>query len=220
MLHYSQTLFTHIIMATFGSFTFDVVEKKFNINEVKTLPRLTEWLSSQHQKGDKIDFFLDDLKNHLLDKANIWNEDELKMFFIGPLIEASKIGTKQFQPFTQRFLHAVINGEEISGRVDFMVATGRRLPEQPYFCIHEYKQETDKEGDPLGQVLIAMVAAQALNEKKFPILGAYVIGRFWFFVVLDGQEYAKSAAFDAASEAIFQLFAILQKSKEIIQGYV
>lgn len=46
-----------------------------------------------------------------------------------------------------------------------------------------------------------MVTAQHLNEEKFPILGAYVLGRSWFFVVLDGKQYAKSKLFDAASDA-------------------
>jgi len=38
--------------------------------------------------------------------------------------------------------------------------------------------------------------------------------------VLDDGQYAVSAAYDAASEDIFQIFAILQKSKEIIQQHI
>lgn len=207
-------------MATFGSFTFDVVEEKFNIKEVKNIPLLTEWLSAELSNDFEYKSLLLKYSYDLLKKAIIWNDDELKMFFIGPLIELAQISTDDFQAFTQRALGMNYNGEEISGRVDFMIAKGRRVPKAPYFCIHEYKQESDKEGEPIGQALIAMVTAQYLNEKKFPILGAYVMGRFWFFMVLDGNEYAKSAAFDASSEDIFQIFAILQKSKEIIQRYV
>lgn len=207
-------------MATFGSFTFDVVEEKFNIREEKSLPLLTEWLSATYTANDKIDFVLNLYKGHLLEKAIIWNEDELKMFFIGPLIELAQITTPHFQPFTQRMIGMNYNGEDISGRVDFMIATGRRLPKAPYFCIHEYKQEPDKDGEPIGQALIAMVTAQYLNGTKFPILGAYVIGRLWFFMVLDGDTYAKSIAFDATTEDIFLIFAILQKSKEIMLRYV
>ncbi len=86
-------------------------------------------------------FSIPKLKTHLADKAKIWNEDELKMFFIGPLIEEAGLTTKDFQPFTQRQFSATIGNEEIGGRVDFLVAKGRRLPELPYLCIHEYKQE-------------------------------------------------------------------------------
>ena len=42
---------------------------------------------------------------------------------------------------------------------------------------------------------------------------------FWFFMVLDGDKYAKSIAFDATTEDIFLIFAILQKSKEIMLRY-
>lgn len=207
-------------MPSFDSFTFDVVEKKYNIMEVNTLLLLDEWLSAVVNVDEYQKHELSRLQRILQKKANIWNEDELKMFFIGHIIEAAELWNDKFQPFTQRMLSANINGEDISGRVDFMVATGRRLPESPYFCIHEYKQEPDKDGEPLGQVLIAMIVAQYLNEKKFPLLGAYVVGRLWFFIVLDGNEYAKSLAFDATTEDIFRIFAILQKSKEIMMRYV
>lgn len=207
-------------MRTFSSFTFDVVEKEFNISETDTLPLLSEWILARINPEFEYKKLLSKYSYDLLKKASIWNEDELKMFFIGPLIELADLATPIFQPFTQRSFSFVYREEEIGGRIDFMISKGRRLPEAPYFCIHEYKQEPEGSGEPIGQLLIAMVAAQSLNETKHPILGAYVIGRYWFFVVLEGKEYAKSASFDAASDDIFQIFAILQKSKEIIERYV
>ncbi len=207
-------------MRGFHTFTFDEVEKMFGIREVDTLPLLAEWLQAVANIDEYQRYDLVRLKNRLLKKAVIWQEDEFKMFFIGPLIEIAEISTDLFQPFTQRSFSFVHNEEKIGGRVDFFIAKGRRLPELPYFCIHEYKQEADSSGEPIGQLLIAMVAAQSLNETKFPIIGAYVIGRSWFFIVLDGKEYAKSDAYIASSEDIFQIFAILQKSKEIIQRFV
>ncbi len=209
-----------MITRTFGSFAFDEVEEMFNIQEVKQLPLLSEWLSASPVANDKIDFILDKFSAHLLQKAHIWQEDELKMFFIGPLIEMAEIGTEVFQAFTQRFFSIKFQNEEIGGKVDFMIAKGRKNPKQPYFCIHEYKQEANTSDDALGQLLIAMVAAQSLNEIKHPILGAYVIGRYWFFVTLEDNKYAKSISYDASSNDIFQIFAILQKSKEIITRYI
>ncbi|MFN0202226.1 MAG: hypothetical protein ACKVTZ_11935 [Bacteroidia bacterium] len=207
-------------MRTFGSFTFDVVEKMFHVKETQTLALLSEWLSATFVANEHITYQVNELKNHLREKARIWNEDELKIFFIGPLIEAAKLSSADFQAFTQRLFSAKVNEEEIGGSVDFLIAKGRRVPELPYFCIHEYKQETDKEGDPLGQLLIAMVIAQLLNEQKHPMLGAYVIGRNWFFVVLSDNEYAISNEYNASDDDIFQIFAILQKSKEIIQRFI
>lgn len=142
------------------------------------------------------------------------------MFFIGPLIELCRIETKDFKAFTQRSLSAIIHSIEVIGKVDFMIAKGKRTAKPPYFCIHEYKQEIDNSGEPLGQLLIAMLAAQTLNENKFPILGAYIVGRNWFFCVLSDNKYALSDAYVASSDDIFQVFAILHKSKEIIQRHV
>jgi len=207
-------------MPTFGSYNYEQVEDTFGIEKVNNLPLLEEWLSATLEIDEMHRFMLNRLKTHLLEQVLNWNEDEVKMFFIGPLIELARVETKDFKPFTQRFLAATLNGIEVNGRVDFMIAKGKRTAKPPYFCIHEYKQETDSDGDPLGQVLIAMLAAQALNEQKIPILGAYILGRNWFFVVLTDKTYAMSDAYVATSEDIFQIFAILQKSKEIIQRYV
>jgi len=210
----------YITMRTFGSFTFDVVEEIFEIKEVDSSLLLEEWTHVSANTDKDYQKMLTTLSRHLLKKANIWNEDELKMFFIGPLIEFAEMGNDIFQPFTQRSFSFLHNGEEIGGRVDFMIAKGRRLPKVPFFCIHEYKQETDNSGDPLGQLLIAMVGAQKLNEKEIPILGAYVMGRYWCFVVLEGNTYTKTNAYNASNDDIFQIFAILQKSKEIIQRFL
>lgn len=34
-------------------------------------------------------------------------------------------------------------------------------------------------------------------EQSIPIYGCYVVGRFWYFVVIEGQEYAISDAYTA-----------------------
>lgn len=207
-------------MRTFGSFTFEELYEVFNLKRDDTIPLLSEWLNSVPHPSDFQTQSLNRLSKQLFKQILLWNEDELKMFFIGTLIELAELQTDDFKPFTQRTMTAVVEGLEVTGRVDFMIAKGLRTAKPPYFCIHEYKQEVDDKGDPLGQLLIAMLAAQTLNEQKHPILGAYIIGRNWFFVVLEGKKYAISKEYDAADEDIFSIFAILQKSKEIIQRYV
>ena len=207
-------------MRTFGSFTFEEVQDLFGIEKEDTLPLLDEWISSNLPIPEFEKELLNRLKRHLQQQVMSWNEDELKMFFIGPLIEICQIETKEFKAFTQRMLAATINEIELNGKVDFMIAKGKRTAKPPYFCIHEYKQEIDSNGEPLGQLLVAMLVAQVLNEKKFPILGAYIVGRSWFFVVLVDNKYAVSRLYDGSQEDIFRIFNILQKSKEIIQRYV
>lgn len=129
-----------------------------------------------------------------------------------------------YRSFAERKISADLvknDGETInvSGNVDFLVANGEVYPEQPFFCIHEYKKEkgSANDSDPLGQVLIAMHAVQELNEQQFPIYGAYVVGRHWYFVVLEKQEYAVSRSFDASEEGIFEIYKVLKKLKGLIE---
>lgn len=203
---------------TFSSFSFDEVEELFQISRDDGLPLLENWLSVTPDNTQEAN--LNRLKNHLLRQILAWNEDELKMFFIGPLIELADLETDRFKPFTQRQLSAKLGEIEVSGKVDFMIAAGKRSAKPPYFCIHEYKQEIGSEGEPLGQVLIAMLAAQKLNDGQHPILGAYIVGRNWFFTVLSDSKYALSLAYDATTEDIFSIYGILQKSKSIIQSFL
>ncbi|MCI5144338.1 MAG: hypothetical protein D3923_02145 [Candidatus Electrothrix sp. AR3] len=61
-----------------------------------------------------------------------------------------------------------------------------------------------------------MVAAQKLNNDDQPVYGCYVMGRLWFFVLLDGQDYAASLAYDATKDDLNEIFSLLKKTKGII----
>ncbi len=113
----------------------------------------------------------------------------------------------------ERDLAITIDDYELSGRVDGMIATGYRNPKMPYFCMNEYKRQTDPNGDPKGQVLIAMLVAQQLNENTKPIFGSYIIGRNWCFMALVGKEYAISKDFSCVDDEIFDIHRMLKSLK-------
>ena len=49
-----------------------------------------------------------------------------------------------------------------------------------------------------------------------PIHGCYVVGRFWFFVILDENKYSVSLAYDATKiDELKEIFAILTELKFI-----
>lgn len=104
----------------------------------------------------------------------------------------------------------MIAEHEISGIVDGMIASGFRNPRKPFFCLNEYKRATDPNGDPRGQALIAMLAAQKLNDNKKPIFGLYIIGRHWSFMALSGLEFAFSPSFACDDDEIFDIYRILK----------
>jgi hypothetical protein len=202
---------------TFDSFTYDEIEYIFSIKRVETMPVFETWLQSNYTITDVLKNHLVFLQKKLKTFAEAWNEDELKLFFIGPLLVQADLYSEVYKPFTQRNLKATFpeNNLEIHGKVEFMLAQGKVNPRVPFFFLHEYKQERRRETDPLAQVLIAMLAARQHNKHDYPDYGCYVVGRYWYFIVFDGSEYVVSPSYDATKDEIFDIFNIICGVKEI-----
>ena len=64
-----------------------------------------------------------------------------------------------------------------------------------------------------------MLAARAFNGIEYPLYGCYVVGRNWFFVVLEGSMYAESDEYSASNEEdMLQIFSTLREAKTMIMG--
>jgi hypothetical protein len=171
---------------------------------------------------------IEELQNFLFENIDSWNEDELKSFFIIPLIQIVNFNRFQvYKSFTQRTLEAKVkdvNGNSVNlrGRVEFIVATGVRSPQKPFFFLHEYKPDPTMGGvsDALGQLLAAMLVTQRNNVPEKELYGSYVIGRNWYFVLLIGNEYSVSPSFDATQEDIYKTVSLLKKIKNNIESYL
>jgi hypothetical protein len=207
---------------SFETWEYEEVENRFGLKRIKKHPLLEEWISTPQKIKETQELFLKLIQERLIDNADAWNEDELKMFFIAPLLSQIPLEFADFKPFTQRTLTAKFPEMdlEITGKVEFLMAKGKQRPKQPYFFLHEYKQERKRENDPLGQLLIAMVAAQHNNEIKMPLYGCYVIGRDWYFVILHQKEYSVSLSFDGTKPELYQIHAILSAMPELITPYL
>ena len=194
---------------SFDDWTTQEVRLTFNIEQVPATPFLKTWLSAVHTpNAHQIQFM--EAKRALLERFfRNWNEDELKFQFIAQIVELVDLHGKNYNIFSQRNLSAVVNGIALQGRPEVMVATGQEDPLRPYFFIHEYKP-SKRADEPLGQVLAAMVAAQAQNADEKPILGCFVIGALWQFLILHGDTYTLSSTYDATQtndlHAIYSAF--------------
>ncbi len=211
------------IKSKFSDWTQQQLELTFGLAMEPELPSLKSWLTDgknvQASESEKVT--LGPLRKKLLFHVNGWNEEEIKLFFIGQLLSLVDFEGKGYSSFAGRSLRAEIDDHELSGIADGMIATGRLEPISPYFCLHEYKPEKGKDVDPIGQVLSAMMVAQHLNADKKPMYGAYILGRLWFFLVLEAnRKYAVSLAHDATSEDIFEIFGILAALKKRIEKWV
>ena len=207
-------------MRNFESWETQDLETLFGLERIWESSLLEDWLQSITTFNSYEKEQIDELKQRIFELVDYWNEDELKLQCISKIVDFAKYNQiKQFNMFSQRSISATINNIEIGGRVDFVLAKGRQKPMKPYFFIHEYKQESKRGStDPKGQLLSEMLVAQVRNEGKMPVYGCYVLGRSWFFVILNGKDYAVSRAYDASQPDIYTVIAILRKVKEYIQN--
>jgi len=207
-------------MKSFETWTYEEVQDTFGIKRIFNSDILTSWLQAVCEIPDNKKYEIENLRKTLLLYIDSWNEDEIKFHFIGPFITQVNFLTDKYKSFTQRTLHLKTDKVETGGRIDMMVCTGIQKPKQPFFFFNEYKPSKRGTNDPLGQLLIEMITAQHINQNNFPIYGAYTEGRAWYFVVLDGKEYAVSNIYDACTDSIYQIYAILCKVKEYINDII
>jgi hypothetical protein len=92
------------------------------------------------------------------------------------------------------------------------------MPEVPYFHFQEYKRQTDPNGEPMAQLLQAMLIAQALNGNTNAIYGCTIIGKYWEFVLFDQRTYYVSQSYDCTKRNdLLQIIAILRKFRHILE---
>ena len=209
-------------MRSFETWEFEQVNDAFGMVRLMEHPLLDNWLKADFQIDEYVLRELESLRLLTFQQVETWNEDELKFMSISPLINLAKFGgwNKEYKVFTQRRLSATINDIEVSGIVDCMVSTGKQTPKHPFFFVHEYKQERKRDNDPLGQVLVEMIAAQAKNETDHPIYGVYVVGRFWFFTIVTGNKYVVNYALDITrKDDTLRIFKMLLFVKQEIEAY-
>ena len=195
-------------MLTFSECKIEKLEKMFNLKSlpVKQMPVLEMWLKTSADILEHERIYLLALQSYLQEHVHTWNEQELAMHFIGPIFALVQFDyQRQFTLFAERSLEGSVNGILMGGRPDGMIATGYREPEQPYFCLQEYKKAKDPEGDPEAQVLAAMLVAQEINQHQMPVYGCFVRGRSWYFMALQGQEYATTDGYVATKAEIFDI---------------
>jgi hypothetical protein len=125
--------------------------------------------------------------------------------------------------YYDREMSAQIDEHTLLCKADMLLSSGigERI-KTPYFFLHEYKREKKYSGDPVGQMLGGMLISQAKNSNANqnvvrPMYGCYVQGRFWFFSILEGNQYVISRSFDSSDPVVAQqIVMILRELKAII----
>lgn len=205
-----------MLAKSFNECSLAYLAKTFGLKRLLESPDMDSWLNQPIELTEREKENLSDLQQLLLFNILGWNEQELALHFIGPVFNLAKFSTERFNLFAERYIEALIDGIKLSGKPDGLIATGYFEPERPFFCFHEYKKEIDITGDPMGQVLAAMLVGHVLNQQSQTIYGCYVVGRNWYFVTLRDNAYCLSQAFEATTNELFDILRILKSLKAII----
>jgi len=156
---------------------------------------LDSWLQMTPELSDEEKLILRNFQELLILNGDAWQERELALNFIGPLVDGDV---------------------ELGGEPDGIIATGYRTPKMPMFAFSEFKRELESKGDPIGQTLAAMLVGQVLNQRENPLYGCYVVGHDWHFMTLESKHYAISRDFSAVTDEIFEIFRVLKALKLIV----
>ena len=146
---------------------------------------LYPWIKNKINLNKDIEFFLEDLISENSKFIQTYNEEDLKVNFIIPLLNKVKFKSieNEFRSFYEHKLTYKTEEFIFNGTTDFLVSKGLFYSEKPYFFIQEFKKSKEN-SDPEPQLLAELISAIELNNWK-TIKGAYIIGENWNFVVLN-----------------------------------
>ncbi len=198
----------------------NLLAETYNINNQPSCSQLDAWLSFTVSLSDFEQQLFDEIYEKARQKAQYWNEEELKMHLVGPLMLLARIDERhKIEVFYERPLHATILNYSLSVICDCLVATPMKFnkPKKPYFFLQEYKRGRGDDKDPEAQTLAAMLIAQHHNNDGKPLYGSYVIGSNWWFTTLIGEDYCSSREFNMDNrQDLLQIVFILKRLKTLI----
>ena len=205
----------------FKSLSIDDVVETFGLEVDHTGIGLEFWLDAPQDVTDLEAQTLENLRTILVSNIANWNEFELEVFFISPVIGMVNFYEVKVKPFIERAIAAKVDGIAMHGEVDWIISKGFGRPKAPFFCLKEFKKAKNSSNDPEGQLAAAMLVAQVLNNNEKPIYGAYVLGREWIFTVLQGRKMIQSLPFQTTDlEDLKGILRVLKNLKEIIKKEV
>ncbi|MBL0707916.1 MAG: hypothetical protein JJW00_02615 [Sulfurimonas sp.] len=157
----------------------EIINKEFNQGY-----QFDIWFKNNIIVSNDVEIFLQKLLDKYGDLINKFNEDTLKVVFIGSILERVNFLDRELKIGNYYHKNLTYTNDKIdfNGYCDFYVAKGLDYPEAPYFFIQEYKPSQGG-GDPEPQLLAELICAVELNKFE-EMKGAYVVGATWNFVIL------------------------------------
>ena len=205
-------------------YDLDQIADAFGIQRVSQCKHIEEWVSSTYDLTATESEILGDSLSEMQKVGDYWNEEELKIQFVGLAFYIAKVNVdNKIRVFYERPLSAEIDGYKLAVIAGCIVATPKQFstPQNPYFFLQEFKKGKGEKNDPEAQMLTAMLIAQHKNADDKPVYGGYLIGKNWVFTTLVGKDYCTSRQFDASlKHDILQIIFNLRHLKTLIFNHL
>jgi hypothetical protein len=161
------------------------LKELFSIKKALDIDIFDNWFNNDIEISEEIKYFLEELilENRVF--IDSYNEEDLKVHFIIPLLNKIKFKSieNNIRDFYETKLVYKTDDFVFSGTTDFLISKGLFETEKPYFFIQEFKRD-EEYGNPRPQLLSELISAVELNDWT-TIKGAYIVGSIWRFVVLE-----------------------------------
>ncbi len=201
-------------------YDLDQIADAFGIQPVGHCDNLDKWMSVSYNLTATETEIVNDLHAEMIEIGDYWNEEELKIQFVGSVFYVAKLKVpNQIRVFFERAISAEIDGYKLAVIADCMVATPKKFstPRNPYFFLQEFKKGKGEKNDPEAQMLTAMLIAQHQNADNKPVYGGFLVGSEWRFTTLIDKNYCISRKFDAMQMPdILQIVYSLRHLKDMI----
>lgn len=173
---------------SFSNIKFSELKQIVPLRKTNNQDKFSEWFTTEFEINESDRQFLDKLiKKHSLYVPS-YSEENLKVKFIAPILNQIDFvqESKNINDFYDASLYAEVNGVELNGFADYMVASGIDEPEKPYFFVQEFKpSQVGKKVD--DQLFAELIAAMTINDTNM-MRGCYVIGQNWRFVIMEKDQ--------------------------------
>lgn len=176
---------------TFGAISFKDLEQLVTIKRNISTEVFCNWFEAEIQISHDDKVFFESLirENYFLIES--YNEEELKVKFISPILNRIKFTDidHEIRDFYEEKITYRTDRFVLTGTTDFLVSKGLEYSKKPYFFIQEFKKSI-RNDDPRPQLLAELISAVELNGFKV-VKGAFIIGENWNFVILDKLDHDK-----------------------------
>jgi hypothetical protein len=176
---------------SFSKISFEDLDNLFDINKKIDKTKFSNWFDNNLDLLESDNIFLKNLIDENIDLISSYNEEELKINLISPILNKIKFKSieLEFRDFYELQLKYETDKFILKGSTDFVVANGIFQAKKPLFFIQEFKKSRDF-ADPEPQLVAELISGVELNQWK-NIKGAYIIGQNWNFVILEKIEDSK-----------------------------